>query len=98
MKTIFFALVAALLIAGTLFTPATAAPSTSVLTSSTCGDTYIVQPLDWLAKIASKCGTTVAEILALNPQITNRNVVYTGQVLRLTSSAPVTTYWPTYSP
>ena len=98
MKTICFALVAALLIAGTLFTPVAAASSASTLSSSTCGDTYVVQPLDWLSRIASRCNLTVAEILALNPQIVNPSLIYPGQVLRLTGNAPASPYWPTYNP
>jgi LysM repeat protein len=94
MKTILFAFVAAILIAGQCFSPVAAAASPSVLASSTCGDTYIVQPFDWLAKIADTCGTTISEILVLNPQIVNPNLIYSGQVLRLTGNAPVT-YWPT---
>ncbi len=104
MKTIVFALVAAILVAGQFFTPVAAAPSSSVLASSTCGDTYTVEPMDWLAKIARYCGTTVGEILALNPQIVNPNIIYTGQVIRMTSNSPVPSapvynniYYPGYT-
>ncbi len=97
MKTIFTAFAAALLIAGLFFSPVAAASSASPLASSTCGDTYVVQPLDWLSRIAVKCNVTVAEILALNPQIVNANLIYTGQVLRLTGNASTTPYTP-YGP
>lgn len=96
MKTFAIALVAAFLIAGQIFTPAAAAPAPAGLASGNCGDTYTVQYTDYLARIAGYCGTTVINILTLNPQIFNPNLVYAGQVLRLTSSAPIT-YWPTYN-
>lgn len=94
-KTLFLALAVAILIAGQTLAPAAAAPTTGVLASELCGSTYTVQHLDNLSKIASYCETTVDNILALNPQITNPNVIYTGQVLRLTGSA--VTYTSTYT-
>jgi LysM repeat protein len=96
MKRVLFALFAAILIAVQIFAPVSAATTSSSTAASTCGDTYVVQRLDWLAKIASRCSMTVAEILALNPQIVNPSLIYTGQTLRLTSSAPEV-YVPTYT-
>jgi len=96
MKTLALALLTAVLIAGQLFTPAAASSSSTALASVNCGDIYVVQPLDYLVRIASYCGTTVANILALNPQIVNPSIVYSGQVLRLTSNVPIP-YWPTYN-
>ena len=96
MKTFAFALVVVILVAGQVFTPAAAAASSSQLAAVNCGDTYIVQPLDYLVRIANTCGTTVANILALNPQIVNPSVIYSGQVLRLTTNVPIP-YWPTYN-
>ncbi len=93
MKTILAALAAAMIIASQCFTPASAAEAAS----SSCGDTYTVQPGDYLVRIAANCGTTVADIMALNSQIYNQNIIYSGMVLRLTSSAPATTYYPTYT-
>jgi LysM repeat protein len=93
MKKILISLITALFIAGQMFGPAAAATSTA----STCGDTYVVQPGDYLRLIANACGTTVEDILALNTQITNPNVIFYGQVLRLTGDAPVQD-WPTYTP
>jgi LysM repeat protein len=52
-----------------------------------CGATYIVQYGDWLATIARRCGTTVAAILARNPQIVNANVIYAGMVLSMSGTA-----------
>jgi translation initiation factor IF-1 len=71
-----------------LFATAAVSP---VLASSTCGNTYTVHRLEYLAEIARTCGTTVAKLLALNPQITNPNLLYAGQVLRLTGSVAVPT-------
>lgn len=86
MKRFVIALAAALLIAGQFLSPVAAASTSSGLASEVCGDTYTVQHLDNLSKIASYCDTSVANILALNPQITNPNVIYSGQVIRLTGN------------
>jgi LysM repeat protein len=96
MKRIVFALLAALLIAGQLFSPAVAAPaaaaSNAPASASTCGDTYVVQHGDYLTWIARYCGVTYSQILAWNPNIGNPNVIYPGQVIRLIpgSTVPVT--------
>jgi LysM repeat protein len=45
--------------------------------------TYVVQPGDYLSAIANTYGTTVAAILALNPQITDANLIYPGEVLTI---------------
>lgn len=47
------------------------------------GQTYYVQRGDTLRKIAAKFSTTVEAILRVNPQITNPNVIYTGQAIKL---------------
>ena len=47
------------------------------------GQTYYVQRGDTLRKIAAKFSTTVEGILRVNPQITNPNVIYTGQAITL---------------
>jgi LysM repeat protein len=87
MKTFVIAITAAILLAAQSFTLAAAAPSpATVLASEKCGSTYKVQHLDNLSKIAELCDTSVANILAGNPQVTNPNVIYTGQVLSLTGS------------
>lgn len=54
-----------------------------------CGDTYVVGENDWLARIARTCNVSIQAILALNPALTNPNVVYPGQVLRLPPAAGV---------
>ena len=47
------------------------------------GQTYYVQRGDTLRKIAAKFSTTVDAILRVNPQITNPNLIYTGQAITL---------------
>jgi LysM repeat protein len=49
--------------------------------SSACAPRYVVQPGEWLARIARKCDTSVTAILAANPQISNPNMIAIGQVL-----------------
>jgi LysM repeat protein len=44
---------------------------------------YVVQPGDDLSMIANTYGTTVAAILAYNPQITDPNLIYPGEVLQI---------------
>ena len=63
--------------------------------------TYIVQSGDTLGKIAARGKTSVSDILAVNPQITNRNLIYAGQVINLpagVSVPPPTNYPPTPPP
>ncbi len=47
------------------------------------GSTYYVQRGDTLRIIANRFGTSVDAILAVNPQITNQNVIYAGQAIKL---------------
>ena len=98
MKSLVFALAIALLGLGQVFTPAfAAAPALAATplmanTTTTCGTTYIVQRGDYLSKIARNCGVTTAFLIAANPEIKNINLIYPGQVIRITSdtSIPVT--------
>ena len=55
--------------------PTTPPPST--------GQTYYVQRGDTLKIIAARYGTTVEKLLGLNPTITNPNLIYVGQVVKL---------------
>jgi LysM repeat protein len=45
--------------------------------------TYVVQPGDGLTGIARRFNTTVDEILVINPEITNRHLIFVGDVIRL---------------
>lgn len=60
--------------------------------SLSCGETYVVQKGDHLAKIARKCGVSLAELIILNG-IDNPDRIFVGQRLRLVTttadSAPV---------
>jgi N-acetylmuramoyl-L-alanine amidase len=81
------------LFAITAFAPLTAtqtaiaAPgqATSVTSAVSTNDpfSYIVQPGDNLTNIANTYGTTVSAILALNPKITDPNLIYPGEVLQI---------------
>lgn len=44
---------------------------------------YVVQPGDWLGDIARRHNTTVPAILAVNPQLTNPDVIQPGETLVL---------------
>ncbi|MGG7057621.1 LysM peptidoglycan-binding domain-containing protein [Clostridium tertium] len=54
--------------------------------------TYTVVSGDNLSSIASRLGTTVAEICSLN-NISNPNLIYAGQVLKLSGAADNTVYY-----
>ena len=68
-------------------------------TPGTGGQGYIIRYGDTLYNIAWRHNTTVAAILAVNPQITNPNWIYAGQTLTLPPGiggqpAPVQTVQP----
>lgn len=48
---------------------------------------YVVRAGDTLSRIASSFGMTLANLLGLNPQITNPNLIEVGQLLRLVGEA-----------
>jgi LysM repeat protein len=48
-----------------------------------CGDSETVVSGDTLRKIATRCGTTVDALMRANPQITDRNKIFPGQVILL---------------
>lgn len=95
MKSLLFALVAALLVAGQIFTPAaaTAVTATAVTAApsaaATCGATYTVQRGDYLSKIANFCGVTLSQLISANPEITNINRIFPGQVIRITNDTTI---------
>ena len=66
-----------------LYIPTGYVPSAPVYYPTYGGNTYVVQRGDTLGKIAASRGTTVGDILAVNPQITNPSLIYVGQVINL---------------
>lgn len=57
------------------------------LTAASAGKTsgkswYTVKSGDCMWNIANACGLTLAELVALNPQVKNPNLIYPGDVLR----------------
>jgi LysM repeat protein len=59
---------------------------------------YTVQPGDTLFSIATRFGTTVQNLLALNPQIVNPNLIFPGQQIRVTGVPVAPTPTPTPTP
>jgi len=57
--------------------------------------TYSIQPGDTLRKLAYRWGVRLADILSINPQITNASVIYVGQVIYIPGkpSAPHPSYY-----
>jgi hypothetical protein len=64
----------------------TAAESAEPLpTAIDCGESYLVQPGEWLHQIARQCGVSVEALLDANPQITDPNYIWPGLVLTIPS-------------
>ncbi len=59
------------------------APASQVFAASSCGTGYTVVKGDTLAKIASRCDTTVSALRRANPEIGNGDLIYPGQYLYL---------------
>jgi LysM repeat protein len=59
----------------------------------TGGTTYVVQYGDTLKKIAARYGTTWQILWQLNPQITNPNFIYPGQVITLPGGSGQVQYY-----
>lgn len=57
--------------------------------SSPTYNTYVVQWGDTLGKIAARSGTSVSNLLAVNPQIYNASLIYVGQVINLPTGVSV---------
>jgi LysM repeat protein len=51
--------------------------------ANACGPTYVVQPGDWLSKIAARCGVTLSALYAANPWASYYRYIYPGQVLNI---------------
>jgi LysM repeat protein len=66
------------IISGESYYDQTPTPSATSATS-----TYVIKAGDNLANIAKSKGTTVAELMKLNPTITNPNLIYAGKSLNL---------------
>jgi LysM repeat protein len=81
MKSIVLALVAALLVAGLIFTPAGAAAA--------CGDIYVVKSGDYLRKIATECGVTLDSLVKANPEIKDINKISPRQIIRIKAGATI---------
>ncbi len=52
------------------------------------GQLYTIQPTDTLFIIARKFGVTVESILTVNPQITNQDIIFAGQVICIPTETP----------
>ncbi len=65
--------------------PNTANPNDSINTET---NSYIVQPGDTLSEIASRYGTTVQELVAIN-HLANPNLIFPGETLRVTTNSTV---------
>lgn len=50
---------------------------------SWCGATYVVQRGDWMAKIARRCGVSLADLRAANPWTYYDRYIYPGDVLTM---------------
>jgi peptidoglycan DL-endopeptidase LytF len=82
------ALISLFIIMGVLFaTPAFANPVEAQ--TGVCGTTYVVQPGDTFFRIAQRCGVTLAALQAANPQISNINLIFPGQVLNIPGAVPI---------
>lgn len=70
-------------------TPTPAATAVAAATTAHCvpgvdqGGTYVVGTCEWLSKIARALNIDYAALLAANPQITNPNLIFAGQVINL---------------
>jgi LysM repeat protein len=60
-----------------------AATTQNAKAHSYCGPTYVVQPGDWLAKIARYCGVSTSSLIAANPWTQYYYYIYPGQVLTI---------------
>lgn len=65
---------------------------------SCSGQLYTVRASDTLFGIAQRFGVTVRQITAVNPQITNPDIIIVGQVICIPAAAPTPTPSPTPTP
>lgn len=67
-------------------------PEGTIQAQSGCPATYTVQPGDWLAAIARRYGTTLNELIRLNPHLYWRmNLIYVGEKLCIPAQQMSTT-------
>ncbi len=67
--------------AGNTAAPAPTAAPVAVVAPATAGATYTVAPGNTLSIIARQIGSSLRELLNLNPQLDNPNVIYPGQTI-----------------
>ncbi|MFT8902204.1 LysM peptidoglycan-binding domain-containing protein, partial [Liquorilactobacillus nagelii] len=67
----------------------TSSNTTSSSSATTASGTYTVKSGDSLSSIASRHGTTVSSLASLN-NISNTNLIYVGQVLKLSANSTAT--------
>jgi LysM repeat protein len=72
----------------------TSNPTPTPSTPPTSSATYTVKAGDYFSLIARNVGMTVSQLLALNPQVTDVNLIKVGQVLTI-SSGSTTNNWET---
>ncbi len=64
--------------------------------ATVCASAYTIRSGDTLSKLAKACSLTLSELLAANPQITDANLIYEGQVITIPQAAmPAATSAPT---
>jgi lipoprotein-anchoring transpeptidase ErfK/SrfK len=78
------------------FVPVEAVHAAPTADEDCSGDTYIVRPGDSLRKIARKCDTTLANLVAWNPSIINIDRIKVGQ--RINLAEPRTRFEVTLDP
>lgn len=72
--------------------PATpAAPSSSTVSAPAGSAFHIVVSGDTMFKIAAKYGMTLNQLLTLNPQVTNRDLIFVGQKIAIKAGTSGTT-------
>ena len=76
-------LIQIILILGLLAAPFALPQKASAGSGGYCGSTYVVQPGDWLSKIAARCGITLSSLYAANPWAQYYYYIYPGQVLSI---------------
>ena len=66
--------------------------------NSLCGRVYTVRSGDTLSRIARSCGIALADLLAINPAISNPNLIRAGQLINIYVPSSNTPVPPTQPP